>query len=125
MGLAGKMHSYLARLYMPLQPCALVTGSCGLIGSEVSLYFSKKGFRIVGVDNNQRAVFFGPTGDTSWILQRLNNVIPDYVHHHVDIRDRDVILRLLAEVRPSVLIHTAAQPSHDRAADIPRSEERR
>jgi len=100
-------------------PLAFITGSCGLIGSEVSLYFSRQGFRIAGLDNNQRAVFFGPAGDTSWVLERLRASIPGYEHHSVDIRDRDAILGLVAELNPAVIIHTAAQPSHDRAAAIP------
>src|SRR3954447_10858193 len=99
--------------------CALVTGACGLIGSEVSLYFHRMGFQIIGLDNNQRAVFFGEAGDTSWVLNRLTTSIPSYKHHSVDIRDRNAILALIAEVKPSVIIHTAAQPSHDRAAAIP------
>jgi CDP-paratose 2-epimerase len=98
---------------------ALITGSCGLIGSEVSLYFARNGFEIYGVDNNQRAVFFGPEGDTRWSLNRLRSNIGKYAHFDVDIRDRDGILRLVAEVKPDVIIHTAAQPSHDRAAAIP------
>src|SRR5262252_3102840 len=101
------------------QKTALITGSCGLIGSEVSIYFSQQGFRVVGIDNNQRAVFFGPAGDTSWVLARLKASIPNYVHHEVDIRNRDGILELVKSIRPAVIIHTAAQPSHDRAADIP------
>jgi CDP-paratose 2-epimerase len=99
--------------------CALVTGACGLIGSEVSLYFHRMGFQIVGLDNNQRAVFFGEAGDTSWVLNRLTTSIPGYQHHSVDIRDRNAILALIAKVKPSVIIHTAAQPSHDLAAAIP------
>jgi CDP-paratose 2-epimerase len=98
---------------------ALITGSCGLIGSEVSLYFSRNGFDIYGVDNNQRAVFFGPEGDTRWSLNRLRSNIGKYTHFDIDIRNRDGILRLVAEVKPDVIIHTAAQPSHDRAAAIP------
>ena len=98
---------------------AFITGSCGLIGSEVAVYFSKNGFKIYGVDNNQRAVFFGPEGDTSWTLRRLRAEIPDYQHFNLDIRDRAGILALVAEVKPDVIIHTAAQPSHDRAAAIP------
>lgn len=98
---------------------ALITGSCGLIGSEVSLYFSRNGFEIVGVDNNQRAIFFGPEGDTRWSLNRLRSNIPQYTHLDVDIRDRAGILGLVAETKPDVIIHTAAQPSHDRAAAIP------
>jgi CDP-paratose 2-epimerase len=102
-----------------LSPLAFITGSCGLIGSEVSLHFSRLGFRIVGLDNNQRAVFFGPAGDTSWVLERLRASIPGYEHHALDIRHREAILRLIAELKPAIIIHTAAQPSHDRAAAIP------
>lgn len=100
-------------------PLAFITGSCGLIGSEVSLYFSRAGFRVTGLDNNQRAVFFGPAGDTSWILKRLEASIQGYQHHAVDIRDRKAILRLVAGLKPDIIIHTAAQPSHDLAAMIP------
>ena len=98
---------------------ALVTGSCGLIGSEVCLHLAKHGYQIFGVDNNERAVFFGPEGDTRWSLARLRGQIPDYSHHDIDIRNRAGILQLVAEVRPSTIVHTAAQPSHDRAAAIP------
>jgi CDP-paratose 2-epimerase len=98
---------------------ALITGSCGLIGSEVCRYFHRFGFQIAGLDNNQRAAFFGPEGDTSWVLARLADEIPGYRHHSVDIRDRETILRLVADLKPGVIIHTAAQPSHDRAAAIP------
>ncbi|HEV2201374.1 MAG TPA: NAD-dependent epimerase/dehydratase family protein [Bryobacteraceae bacterium] len=104
---------------MPSAPLALITGSCGLIGSEVCVYFHRFGFRISGIDNNQRAVFFGPEGDTSWVLARLYAEIPGYLHYNVDIRDREAILRLIAELKPAVVIHAAAQPSHDRAASIP------
>ena len=100
-------------------PLVLVTGSCGLIGSEVCQYFHRQGFRIAGLDNNQRAVFFGPEGDTSWALRLLRESIRDYEHHTIDVRDRPAILSLLETLRPAVIIHTAAQPSHDRAAAIP------
>jgi CDP-paratose 2-epimerase len=100
-------------------PLALITGSCGLIGSEVCVYFHRLGFRIAGIDNNQRAVFFGPEGDTSWVLARLSAEIAGYMHHALDIRDRDEILQLISELKPAVIIHTAAQPSHDLAASIP------
>ncbi len=102
-----------------VRPCALITGSCGLIGSEVSVYFGKCGFAVAGVDNNQRAIFFGPEGDTRWTLQRICACIPGYQHHEIDIRDREAVLRLVAELKPQVIIHAAAQPSHDRAAAIP------
>ena len=97
----------------------LVTGSSGLIGSEVSLYFHQAGYGVHGVDNNQRAVFFGPPGDTRWNQRRLAAAIPGFTHHELDIRDRAGVLALVREVRPDVLVHTAAQPSHDRAAAIP------
>jgi CDP-paratose 2-epimerase len=97
----------------------LVTGSCGLIGSEVCVFFARQGFHVAGIDSNHRAVFFGPEGDTSWSLSRLQSGIPDYRHAAVDIRDREAVLTLIEELRPDVIVHTAAQPSHDRAAAIP------
>ena len=97
----------------------LVTGSSGLIGSEVCTFFHRQGFEVHGVDNNQRAVFFGPQGDTRWNQERLSTDLTNFKHHEVDIRDRDGILKLVDDVRPDVIIHTAAQPSHDRAAAIP------
>lgn len=97
----------------------LVTGSSGLIGSEVALYFAQRGAQIHGLDNNQRAVFFGPQGDTRWNQRRLAEAIANYQHHELDIRDRAGVLDLLRTLRPEVIIHTAAQPSHDRAAAIP------
>lgn len=97
----------------------LVTGSSGLIGSEVCMHFSRLGWEIHGVDNDQRAVFFGPQGDTRWNQKRLQRVIPGFVHHEMDIRNREGIIRLVADVRPNAIVHTAAQPSHDRAAAIP------
>jgi CDP-paratose 2-epimerase len=101
------------------KPLALITGSCGLIGSEVCRYFHGRGYRIAGLDNNQRSVFFGPEGDTSWTLQLLQNSIPDYRHYAIDIRDRAAVLSLFADLKPTAIVHTAAQPSHDRAAAIP------
>ena len=97
----------------------LVTGSSGLIGSEVCLFFSSQGFSIHGIDNNQRAVFFGPPGDTRWNQNRLAKLIPGFCHHEMDIRDRKGVLDLIAEIKPDGIIHAAAQPSHDRAAAIP------
>jgi CDP-paratose 2-epimerase len=96
----------------------LVTGSCGLIGSEVCVHFHQAGYSVMGIDNNQRSVFFGPEGDTSWTLKRLQSTVPGYDHHEVDIRDRGGILELMETHRPSVIVHTASQPSHDRAAQI-------
>jgi CDP-paratose 2-epimerase len=98
---------------------ALITGSSGLVGSEVCLSFSQEGYAVHGLDNNQRAVFFGPQGDTRWNQQRLQRAIPDFVHHEMDVRDRAGVLELVTDLRPDVVVHAAAQPSHDRAADIP------
>jgi CDP-paratose 2-epimerase len=97
----------------------LVTGSSGLIGSEVCTYFSREGYVVHGVDNNQRALFFGEEGDTRWNQRRLQDTIRSFHHHEQDIRDRDGLLDLIRTLRPSVVVHTAAQPSHDRAAAIP------
>jgi CDP-paratose 2-epimerase len=97
----------------------IVTGSSGLIGSEVCEHFAGKGWEIHGIDNNQRAAFFGPDGDTRWNQHRLENTLEHYHHHEIDIRDRQIILSAIKEIQPDVLVHTAAQPSHDKAADIP------
>src|ERR1039457_5581601 len=98
----------------------LVTGSSGLIGSEVCVHFGRElSWQIHGVDNNQRAVFFGPQGDTRWNQQRLQQTLPSFVHHELDIRDRAGVASLLQTLRPDAIVHTAAQPSHDRAAAIP------
>ena len=97
----------------------LVTGSSGLIGSEVCVHFGNLGWEIHGVDNNQRAVFFGPNGDTRWNQHRLESIIPKFKHYEIDIRDRKAILSLIPEVAPDAIVHTAAQPSHDKAAEIP------
>jgi len=97
----------------------LVTGSAGLIGSEVCNYFSKSGWKLYGIDNNQRAVFFGNNGDTSWNLNRLKGSIRHYTHHDIDIRDRQSILELIKKIKPNAIVHAAAQPSHDLAAKIP------
>lgn len=97
----------------------LVTGSSGLIGSEVCSYFAGLGWKIHGIDNNQRAVFFGPQGDTRWNQQRLVDTIATFEHHELDVRDREGVFGLLQRIRPQAIVHTAAQPSHDRAAAIP------
>jgi CDP-paratose 2-epimerase len=97
----------------------LVTGSSGLIGSEVAKHFHDLGWTVHGIDNNQRAVFFGPSGDTRWNQKRMESAFTRFVHHEVDMRDRQGILDLVESVRPDAIVHTAAQPSHDRAAAIP------
>lgn len=97
----------------------IVTGSSGLIGSEVCKYFDDQGWFIHGFDNNQRAAFFGPNGDTRWNQNRLTEDLNNFSHHEVDIRNRDEIIKLIQEIKPDAIVHTAAQPSHDRAASIP------
>ncbi|MEY3051617.1 MAG: hypothetical protein RLY31_1402 [Bacteroidota bacterium] len=97
----------------------LVTGSSGLIGSEVCKHFSDLGWEIHGIDNNQRAVFFGTSGDTRWNQRRLQESLLGFHHHEVDIRDREKVMALIAAVAPDAIVHTAAQPSHDKAALIP------
>ncbi|TWU28094.1 NAD-dependent epimerase/dehydratase family protein [Bythopirellula polymerisocia] len=97
----------------------LVTGSSGLIGSEIVDFFCQRGWEVHGIDNNMRADLFGPAGDTSWNCQRLQEKFPKFKHHMLDIRDRQSVLKFMAEIRPTHLVHTAAQPSHDLAASRP------
>jgi CDP-paratose 2-epimerase len=97
----------------------LVTGSNGLIGSEAVVHFSDLGWDVVGVDNNMRAVFFGPDGDTRWNQQRLERQVKGFRHVELDIRDRDGLLALLAGEPFDLIVHCAAQPSHDLAAKMP------
>ena len=97
----------------------VVTGSSGLIGSEVCRHFHHLGWHLHGVDNNQRAVFFGAQGDTRWNQERLAAELKNFTHHELDIRDRQGVLDLIARLKPDAIVHTAAQPSHDRAAAIP------
>ena len=97
----------------------LVTGSSGLIGSEVVCFFAAGGWRVHGIDNNMRASFFGPTGDTRWNQTRLLREWPNFTHHELDVRDRGRIDELINQVRPSAIVHCAAQPSHDLAASRP------
>src|SRR4051794_9418398 len=98
---------------------ALVTGSSGLIGSETASYLDARGWRVHGVDNNMRRDFFGPDGDTTPNLARLRATTRRFEHHELDVRDREGIARLVAETRPSLIVHAAAQPSHDLAARRP------
>jgi CDP-paratose 2-epimerase len=97
----------------------LVTGSSGLIGSEVCTYFASAGWQVNGLDNNQRARFFGPEGDTRWKQQSLQQTLRGFRHHELDIRDRKGVLTLLEQLKPDAIVHAAAQPSHDLAARIP------
>lgn len=94
----------------------LITGSCGLIGSECALFFAKKGFRIIGIDNNMRAKFFGPQASTITSLHNVSEQLEsEYIHHNVDITDFDAVNRVFNGYESDIklIIHTAAQPSHD------------
>jgi CDP-paratose 2-epimerase len=97
----------------------LVTGSSGLIGSEVVDYFCRRGWDVHGIDNNMRADFFGPAGDTRWNQKRLLATHPRFRHHELDIQDRSRVEGLVGELRPTMIVHAAAQPSHDLAASRP------
>ncbi len=97
----------------------LVTGSSGLIGSEAVTFFDNLGFDISGVDNNMRADFFGPKGDTSSNRARLQTQCKRFTHYEQDIRDRTGVEELFQKINPELIIHAAAQPSHDLAANRP------
>ncbi|MCU1242675.1 MAG: NAD-dependent epimerase [Candidatus Acidoferrum typicum] len=97
----------------------LVTGSSGLIGSEAVEHFDRQGHTVFGIDNNMRALFFGPGGDTLWNLERLKNTAKRFTHVAIDIRDRAAIEELFSEQRFELIVHCAAQPSHDKAREIP------
>jgi len=97
----------------------LVTGSSGLIGSEAVQHFDRQGHRVVGVDNNMRQVFFGAPGDTTWNLDRLQRSTKNFHHANLDIRDRNGLDELFNANRFDLIVHCAAQPSHDKARDIP------
>lgn len=97
----------------------LVTGSSGLIGSEAVRHYDTQGHEVIGVDNNLRRQFFGSAGDTTWQLDRLRATTRSFRHVDKDIRDRAGILDLFRTERPDVVVHCAAQPSHDKARDIP------
>lgn len=97
----------------------LVTGSAGLIGSEAVEFFDALGFDLHGIDNNMRADFFGPGGDTTWNRQRLEATCARYTHHDLDIRDRGGVDDLFRTQAFELVVHAAAQPSHDLAASRP------
>lgn len=97
----------------------LVTGSSGLIGSEVVKFFCMKGYKVYGIDNNMREVFFGSKGSTKLNLINMQNKFHNFNNYDLDIRDRKAIKDLVKKLNPSLIVHTAAQPSHDKAAEIP------
>src|SRR6202162_6757625 len=97
----------------------LVTGSSGLIGSEAVEHFDRQGHDVIGVDNNMRREFFGPAGDTLWNLERIKKATKHFSHSPLDIRDRSGIDSLFRQHKFDLIIHCAAQPSHDKASEIP------
>ncbi len=100
---------------------ALITGSCGLVGSESSIFFSKKGFKIIGIDNNYRKFFFGKEGDISWVKKKLKKDLKNYKHSGIDIRNYKNLEKIFKKFKKQikVIIHAAAQPSHDWAKNQP------
>lgn len=98
----------------------LVTGSGGLIGSEAAKFFAEQGFAVVGIDNDMRSYFFGKEASTDWNRQKVESQLKDqYTHYKADIRDNDAIAKIFKKHKFDVIIHTAAQPSHDWAAKEP------
>src|SRR5262245_39527519 len=96
----------------------LVTGSSGLIGSEAVTFFDAQGHEVIGADNNMRAVFFGPQGDTSWNRDRLLSSTKSFRHTDLDIRNREDVFDFFKANKLDAVVHCAAQPSHDKAAEI-------
>lgn len=103
---------------------ALVTGSSGLIGSEAATFFSAHFDKIVGIDNDMRAYFFGKEASTEWNRLRLNKQVENYEHKNVDIRENSDIEKIFTEYNKDIklIIHSAAQPSHDWAASEPHTD---
>jgi CDP-paratose 2-epimerase len=97
----------------------LITGAGGLIGSEAVDYYCSQGHNVTGIDNNQRQVFFGEKGSTLSRIAQLKSKYKNFYNFEIDIRDKDVILGLFKKIKFDIVIHTAAQPSHDKAASIP------
>ena len=100
---------------------ALVTGSAGLIGSQACNFFSGEGYKIIGIDNDMRAYFFGEDSSTKDSLESLKSKINDYEHYNIDIRDYEKLNQIFSKYSNDIdiVIHTAAQPSHDWAANEP------
>jgi CDP-paratose 2-epimerase len=97
----------------------LITGSCGLVGSEAVRYYDKRSAEVLGIDNNQRLQFFGEDGDTEWMRRKLESEYRQYRHLKVDIRDRFRVGEIIQDFQPDLIFHCAAQPSHDLAAKMP------
>jgi CDP-paratose 2-epimerase len=97
----------------------LVTGAAGLIGSEAVDYYCKNGFEVYGIENNQRQIFFGEKGSTTKRLEQLKSKYKNFTNYDINIRNKIAVLSLFSRIKFDVVIHTAAQPSHDKAASIP------
>jgi CDP-paratose 2-epimerase len=100
---------------------AIITGSSGLVGSEAVAHFASLGMEVVGIDNGMRATFFGESASTRWMTERLKKEVPGFRHSSADIRNQEQIDRIFAEYGREIelVIHAAAQPSHDWAAGQP------
>lgn len=100
---------------------AIVTGSSGLIGSETAKFLHEKGMQIVGIDNDMRGYFFGADASTAWNTRQLQANLKNFTHHSIDIRDEERVRSIFARLGPdiSLVVHAAAQPSHDWAAKEP------
>ena len=105
-------------------PMVLITGSSGLIGAESVYFFSNKGFKIVGIDNDMRKSFFGTEASTQWKTEELKDNVPDYGYYADDIRDKKAMEAIFRKYNTDIklIIHTAAQPSHDWAANDPHTD---
>src|SRR5690349_3990935 len=105
-------------------PTAIVTGSGGLVGSEAATHFARAGYDVIGVENDMRARFFGPEASTAQTTQRLRAELPGFRSEELDVRDADGVLRLFERVGPALdlVVHAAAQPSHDWAASDPQTD---
>jgi len=99
----------------------LITGSCGLVGSESVKFFASKGFDVIGIDNNFREKFFGKEGDTKWVKNNLINFYKNYTHKNIDIRNYTALQKIFKKYKKNIklIIHSAAQPSHDWAKKKP------
>ena len=103
-------------------PIVIITGSVGLVGSEAVNFFSQKGFRVIGIDNNLRKFFFGNDGSTSWLKRKIIKNNPKYKHFNVDIRNYQSLEKIFKIYKKSIslIIHCAAQPSHDYGKNFPK-----
>ena len=100
----------------------LITGSNGLVGSEAVNFFSRKGYKVVGIDNNLRKFFFGADGSTTWLRKKIIKENSNYEHLNIDIRNYQNLRKLFKKYKKniSLIIHCAAQPSHDYGKNFPK-----